>query len=78
MSGCPNIIYAVFCRAIAAKVQVIKESEGDEDALLAFRLQLLEEPERRLDGQPGFPGMVAFLDELQSEVFEYMQEEAQA
>ena len=59
-------------------MQVIKESEGDEDALLAFRLQLLEEPERRLDGQPGFPGMVAFLDELQSEVFEYMQEEAQA
>ena len=70
--------HAVFCRAITAKVHIIRESEGDEDALLAFRRHLLEEPERRTDGQPGFPGMVAFLDELQSEVFEYMQEEAQS
>ena len=76
--ACPNIISAVFCRAITAKVHIIRETEGNEDALLAFRRHLLEEPERRTDRQPGFPGMVAFLDELQSEVFEYMQEEAQA
>ena len=78
MSAFPNIIFAVSCRAMTAKVHIIRETEGNEDALLAFRQHLLEEPEKRRDGQPGFPGMVAFLDELQSEVFEYMQEEAQA
>ena len=78
LSAFPNIIFAVSCRAMTAKVHIIRETEGNEDALLAFRQHLLEEPEKRRDGQPGFPGMVAFLDELQSEVFEYMQEEAQA
>lgn len=55
----------------------MREGGDDTEGLQAFRSHLLEEPERRADGQPGFPGVVAFLDELQGEVWEYMKELSQ-
>ncbi len=66
------------CRVISAKVRVVKEGGDDVEGLQAFKSHLLEEPERRLDGQPGFPGVVAFLDELQGEVWEYLNDQSQA
>ena len=55
----------------------MREGGDDVQGLQAFRSHLLEEPERRIDGQPGFPGVVAFLDELQGEVWEYLKELSQ-
>ena len=58
-------------------MRIVREGGTDTEGLRAFKQHLLEEPERRSDGQPGFPGVVAFLDELSSEVCEYMKEQAQ-
>ncbi len=55
----------------------MRESGADTQGLQAFKSHLLEEPERRTDGQPGFPGVVAFLDELQGEVWEYLRDQSQ-
>lgn len=65
------------CRTITARVRIVREGADDDEGLRAFRSHLLEEPERRTDGQPGFPGVVAFLDELQTEVWKYMNEVGQ-
>ena len=64
-------------RVVSAKVRVVREGGDDAAGLQAFMSHLLEEPERRADGQPGFPGVVAFLDELQGEVWEYLNEQSQ-
>ncbi len=62
---------------ISAKVRVVREAGEDTEGLQAFKDHLLEEPERRADGHPGFPGVVAFLDELQGEVWEYLKDQSQ-
>jgi len=65
------------CRTISAKVHVVREGGKDDEGLQAFKKHLLEEAEKRADGQPSFPGVVAFLDELQGEVWEFLKEQSQ-
>ena len=55
----------------------MREGGKDDEGLQAFKKHLREEPEKRADGQPSFPGVVAFLDELQGEVWEFLKEQSQ-
>ena len=63
-------------RRIAPRVRMLREGVDD---LEPFTVHLIEEPDQApASGAPAAPGFVAFLDEVQAEVFEYLQEQGHA
>ena len=63
-------------RRFTPRVRMLREGVDD---VSAFTAHLLEEPaEASAAGGPATPGFVHFLDEVQAEVFAYMQEQGHA